>query len=173
MKHLFNSRKKREKAEKLYDCYHSLVRGVTYKILRYPEDAEDAASATWERALKKIELFEDVESQETKALLVLIAERTALNLYQKNRRKMKMEIPLDEHELSAYCVTKDKEIEEMEMKLWMRSLPKPYAEVMIMHYISGISQREIAKVCGISEAAVNMRMSRARVMLRERWMENG
>ena len=167
MERLFNSRKKRERVERLYERYNALVRGVTYKILRYPEDAEDAASITWERVARKIELFTDIESQDTKALLVTIAERMALNLYQKNRRRMELEVPLEESELPSYCVTKDKKMEELEMKLWMSSLPTQYADVMVMYYISGIPQKEIAKMLGISEAAVNMRMSRARAMLRE------
>ncbi len=158
-----------EKIERLYIRYNSLVCGVTYNILRCSEDAEDAAAQAWERILRCLDKIRDEERPETKSLIVMIAERAAIDLYRKKSKKMKVEVPL---ETDAFYATKDLAIENTEVKIWLHSLPKKYAEVLIEYYVNGFSQKEIGKLLGISEKAVDMRIHRGRKMLKERWMKD-
>jgi len=47
-------------------------------------------------------------------------------------------------------------------------LPAPYRETLLLFYFDDASYREIAATLGVSEAAVNARLTKARAMLRER-----
>ena len=158
-----------EKVSRLFRRYAVLIHNVTLSILHSEEDAEDADIHVWEKVMLCLDEIADVDSQETKALLITIAERTAIDMYRRRCKRMETEVSLERYEVETYYSTSDMEMENLETELWMRSLPKQYADVVVMHYIAGISQREIARMLGISEGAVNMRMSRARKMLKERW----
>lgn len=50
----------------------------------------------------------------------------------------------------------------------LRTLPVAYREPLLLRAIEGMPQRRIAEVMGLSEAAVETRLARARRMLRER-----
>lgn len=50
----------------------------------------------------------------------------------------------------------------------VEALPEPYRETLVLFYFEEKSYREIASALGVSEAAVNARLSKARAALRER-----
>ena len=60
-----------------------------------------------------------------------------------------------------------KALENVELYETMRNLPKQYSEVLILHYVNGLTGKEIADLLEMKESAVMQRLSRARKKLRE------
>jgi RNA polymerase sigma factor (sigma-70 family) len=50
----------------------------------------------------------------------------------------------------------------------VEALPVDYREVLMLFYYEDLTYREIAELLGVSSATVNVRLTRARAMLRER-----
>jgi len=50
-------------------------------------------------------------------------------------------------------------------------LPETYRQVLILHYLGGMSGKEIAKFLGTSQNAILLRLSRARLQLKEEMVE--
>ena len=51
---------------------------------------------------------------------------------------------------------------------FVRDLPEQYREPLVLRVMQGLQSRQIAEILGISEAAVDTRVARARAQLRER-----
>lgn len=164
---MVDSPEDKRKIEKLYEKYNRLMYVVAYKILNNREDSEDVVIESWEKIIKHLDKINKIDGQETKSFIVIIVERTAINLYRKNKRRVDKVVSMDEFEDSPFFATKDKDLEHVELYEAMRNLPKSYSNVLVLYYINGLSSKEIAEIMTISEDAVNKRLSRARKKLGE------
>ena len=162
----------KRKVEQLYEKYHRLMYAVAYNILNHYEDAEDATIASWEKIIRHLDKISEIDCKETKSFLVIVVERTAIDFYRKNKRRGALESSFDEYSSSPFFATRDLRVEETELVLWLRSLPKQYSEVSLLYYVNGFTQREIADLLGIKENAVATRLHRARKMLGEELRSN-
>ncbi len=156
----------RGKAEGLYKKYNDLMYTTAYKILKNHEDAEDAVFYAWEKIICHMDKLSDIDCPAAKSFVIIVTERTAIDLYRKRRRRREVEVPIAECESSPYFITKDQRLEEVEFFDIFRSLAKKYSEVMILYYINQFTAREIAELLGLSEAAVLQRLHRGRRRLR-------
>jgi RNA polymerase sigma-70 factor (ECF subfamily) len=57
---------------------------------------------------------------------------------------------------------------ERRLEAGLAALPLPYREVLLLVGVEGLRPAEAAEVCGISPEALRQRLSRARVMLRQK-----
>ncbi len=162
-----DSPEEKRKVEKLYEKYNRLMYVVAFNILKHSQDAEDAVMATWEKIIVHLDKIKKIDCQETKSFLVIVTERTAIDLYRKNRKRGGVLLALPEYEESPFFATREKEFGNVELYHVMRNIPKKYAEVLILYYIQGLTGKEIAKLFDIKEDAVMKRLSRGRKMLRE------
>ena len=156
----------KRKAEQLYEKYNRLMYVVAYNILKQHEDAEDAVIASWEKIINNIEKISEIECRETKNFIVIIVERTSIDMCRKKYKKH--EVSVGDYEEMPYYATHDKEIQDFEMTELFRSMPKKYSEVLMLRYINGFSHGEIAEVLNLSEGTVSSRLSRAKKMLQDR-----
>lgn len=164
---MVDSPEDKRKIEKLYEKYNKLMYVVAFKILKHSQDAEDALMESWEKIIVHLDKINKIDCQETKSFLVIITERTAIDLYRKKRKRGKIVSALSEYEDSPFFATREKEFENVELHHVIRNIPKKYSEVLILHYINGLTGGEIAKLFGMKEDAVMKRLSRGRKMLRE------
>ena len=145
-----DSPKDQRKIVKLYEKYNRLMYVIAYNIVQHHEDAEDVVLAAWERIIKNLDKISKIDCQETKALIVIIVERIAIDFYRRNIYGMK-----------------DAKLDEVEMHQVLQNIPKKYAEVLILYYVNGYKSREIASLLNITESNVTQRLSRARKFLRK------
>lgn len=164
---MVDSPEDRRKIEKLYEKYNRLMYVVAFNILKHCEDAEDVVMGTWEKIIVHLDKIKKIDCQETKSFLVIVTERTAIDLYRKNSKRGGVLLALPEYEESPFFATREKEFGNVELYHVMRNIPKKYAEVLILYYIQGLTGKEIAKLFDIKEDAVMKRLSRGRKMLRE------
>lgn len=157
----------KRKVEKLYEKYNRLMYVVAFNVLKHSEDAEDVVIEAWEKIISHLDKINEIDCQETKSFLVIITERAAIDLYRKNKKRGTIAFALSEYENSPFFATTEKAFENVELYHVIRSIPKKYSEILILHYIYGMTGREIAKLFNLKEDAVMKRLSRGRKMLKE------
>ena len=144
----------RNKFALLYWEYRDLMFYLALRILGSQQDAEDAVQEALLRITEIIEKIHDPVCPETKALVGMIVEGKALDLYRRRRRQAGR--PPEEasslRELTAQA---------------MARLPARQRTVLLLKYDRGLDNREIARVLDMTVSAVERTVSRAKARLRE------
>lgn len=162
----------KRKIEKLYEKYNRLMYAVAYNIMRHVHDAEDVVLESWEKIIRHLDKINEIDSQDTKNFIVIIVERTAIDLYRKNKKRKNVLLHLSEFEESPFFAVKEDMFESIELYEVMRNMPKTYSDVLILYYINCLSTKEIADLLKIKVGTVEKRLSRGRKMLRKELMEH-
>lgn len=164
---LTESENDKDKFEKIYRKYSALMLSRAYDILRDRGLAEDAAHNAFVRILKNLDKLKEVESLSTKSYVMTVLENVAKTMYVK-RSKQKI-YELDEALPNNSDVERDTEIrltaENLAGKI--AELPEKYREIIVLKFLNGLDDGEVASSLGISSAAVRKRLQRAREKLRE------
>lgn len=141
------------------------------------EDAEDILQETFLSAFKNLSRFR--EKSKFSTWLFRIATNFCLML----RRKVKKEtVPFDDSldphkagligELYPWSSDPRRNLSDKELKRILdkviRQLPEKYRIVFLLKDVEGFSNKEIAKILGLSLAAAKARLLRSRLFLREK-----
>ncbi len=157
------------------------VYGLTFRMLRHAQDAEDATQLTF---ISLIEHLEDFREESSLATWVLrIATNHALKIIRKKRGLKTVSLDASEatdrysdlphpEYVAPWAKTsqelaEDRETRE-EIERALGELDDKYRLVFILRDLEGLSVRETAAALDISEANVKVRLLRARLALRER-----
>ena len=150
----------RNKFEIVYEQYKNLMYYVAYRILREERDEEDA----------HIEKISEPVCPKTRAFVVLIVERTAINEY--NRQRRLRGLPLEEEALGASGAWAPEGPEEGDaVARAIAALPARDRELILLKHWQGFSDREIARLLGMKPGAVSRALQRAKEKLSERLRE--
>ena len=186
----------KRKLELLYEKYNRLMYVVAMRVLHHPQDAEDACLTSWEKVIKNLDKIENdvlsryielaprkifadildkidkIDCQKTKSFLVIIVERTAIDLYRKNQRKNQKVQEMDEFETSPFFCKHESGYGESEMMEVFHKIPKLYAEVLILRYVNELGVSEIAELLNIKQNTVSKRIARGIAIIRKEWLGN-
>lgn len=157
----------RARFEELYLAYRGLMFYVANHILRNEQDAEDAVHLAF---LKIAEHMTDIPSgpcQRTRALVVTIAERKAIDLYRAKRRHLMAD--LDELPLSYNQVLPS----DGTLAGAMTALPSRYREVLLLKYYNGYNNSEIAEFLDTTSENVRQIIFRAKGKLAAELLKRG
>lgn len=157
----------RNKFEIIYEQYKNLMYYVAYRILREERDAEDAVHNAFVRIAEHIEKISEPVCPKTRAFVVLIVERTAINEY--NRQHRRRGLPLEEEALGAPEGPEEGDA----VARAIAALPDRDRELILLKHWQGFSDREIAGLMGMKPGAVSRALQRAKEKLRERLREEG
>lgn len=157
------------KFEQLYRKYRILMLHRAREILRDDYWAEDAVSEAFMKIAKSIQKIYDVDSAETRHFVLIITERTAINLYHKLNKNT--EISLEE-------VLEEPAYENASQLLSplaaaIVKLPANYRQVILLKFSEGYSNREIADMLDYSVSKVEKLISRGKKKLRHYLGEEG
>lgn len=170
-----------ESFQKLVGRLQSRVYGLTFRILKQAQDAEDATQQTF---LALLEHLGDFREESSVASWVLrIATNNALRILRKKRTVEMItmsqlscqdsygEVPHPEFiapwTLTAEEILQQAEIQE-ELEKALLELDDKYRLVFVLRDIEGLSVRQAAEALELTEATVKVRLLRARLALRER-----
>ena len=135
------------------------LKPVMYRVcraqLREPHDREDAAQEAILRAWEKQDGLREAKYFETWFIRILI--NTCHDIQRRNRRLVTMDT-LPERE---------PEPENRELYLALTALNEKQRMCVRLHYIEGYGVQEVARMLGIGESAVKVRLMRGRNKLRE------
>ena len=149
--------KQRELYASLYIKYESFMYQTAFKVLKNADDAEDAVHQVFLRLIKN--RFEpDPDDPGIKAYLSVATKHAALDLLQTSG----ITIDPPEYPDSGF---EESLVERMDLYHAISRLPGEYQQVLLLYYFSGLKIREIAAKEGVSYAAVQKRLERAKQML--------
>ena len=157
----------KRKIEVLYDMYNNLMYTVAFNILNHNQDAEDAVIEAWEKIIKNLDKINENDCPKTKSFIVIITERTAIDIYRRNKRRSERVVSLSDYEQSPYFITRDKDVDNLELYDVIKRMPKIYSEALLLYYVNGLTVSEIADLLGVKSGAVEKRISRGRNMLKK------
>ncbi len=170
----------RDFVEKIFEKYHKYIYEIAFNILHNHQDAEDIVDEVMIKIIKNIEKFLHASENEIKAQIVIYGRNTAINLYNKNKRRIK-------HKVNYTYVNEDGEIEEIEIEdpsesmaelvirketveivqRYLQQLSVEHRDAIKLVYALGYSNVEAAKVLEITPNAFGLRLYKAKKKLLE------
>ncbi len=148
-----------DKFERLYLRYRGLLFAVAMKILNQAQDAEDAVQQGFLAAFQNLEKIDQVDSSRTKAFLVVIVERKAIDILRTRaggQVELEDTLPGLEVPLPGDGALADA----------MARLRPGSREVLLLRYYMGYSTRETAEILAISRSAAEKQIWRAKQQLK-------
>jgi len=140
---------------------------VTSIAMNYLKNAADAENITQEVFIKLFLTKKRFKSSEhKKAWLIRVTSNLCKDFLRSVSRHS--HVPLDK---AADIPCFDKDIDGL-LDL-IRKLPPKYRKVVYLHYYEGYTARSIARITGLSESNVNVRLYRARRLLKKEIERDG
>ncbi|MCD7927982.1 MAG: sigma-70 family RNA polymerase sigma factor [Oscillospiraceae bacterium] len=147
-----------DKFERLYLRYRGLLFTVAIEILGQEQDAEDAVQQGFLSAFQNLEKIGQVDSPKTKAFLVVITERKAIDIL---RTRAGGQVELEELPGLEVPLPGDGALADA-----MARLKPGSREILLLRYYMGYSTRETAKILAISRSAAEKQLWRAKQQLK-------
>lgn len=153
----------------LYERYVSRIYNYIYYRTGNPNEAEDLTSRVFHRALNHITHYNN-RGVPFSAWLYRIAHNLVANWHRDNSRRN--EVPLDDQpslatraELPEHALVSNQELESM-LKV-IRKLPAERQQLLILKFVEGMSNAEIATIMMRSEGAIKSLYHRTLLTLRD------
>lgn len=160
----------RDLLEQIYRAYHKEMYYIANNILNNSYDAADVVQTSIIKLIPYIDKINDVQCNKTKYLIVTIVKNTAIDLYRKKNNHPLSEIEAADDILDSISESmEDIVIRLSDAKMIAEKLAQlspEYADVLTLKYNFEFEDKEIAKILKISHANVRVRLSRAKMHLR-------
>ena len=153
-----------EAFELLYRRYVKDVYQYALALLRNPADAEDVTQTTFMNAYRAFRRGDQIEKPQN--WLIKIAHNVARTRYARSTRRVK-EVPLEDH-LDQLAVPEEERPNVEGVLRALGCLPFNQRAALVMRELEGRPYSEIADTLGVSVAAVETLIFRARRSLRVR-----
>ena len=164
---MIESQDDRHRFERIYERYRNLMYHIAYRILRNPQDAEDAVHQAFVSIIQNIHKFVQIDCPETRSFIVIMTERKAIDLI-RIRHSEKI-LPLNEDLVGLEIPAPG----DHGLADALAKLPVRYREVLLLRFDNGYSTRELAKMLGLTESGVRKLIGRAKEALRRILEEDG
>ncbi len=151
----------------LYERHYAAMVWIAYSVLLDRGLAEDAAQQAFARAFEKLSRLRDKER--FGPWLATICRNAAQDMLRDRQRRASFQkVATCEIHHGGNHNGFDRVVKEA-----VDSLPAMYREIVVLHYYTDLSYREIESVLGISGAKVKGRLARARKQIRIRLEAEG
>jgi RNA polymerase sigma-70 factor (ECF subfamily) len=149
--------------EEIFEQHYAMVYRTAYCVTGCVADAEDVVQTIFLRLLERRVSADFVGNP--KGYLYRAAANRSLDVVRARKRRARIETV--EHLADSVPVASTSESEELHRKLYeaIADLQPKAAEILLLHYLHGCSDAEIAKLLGTSRGtiAVNLYRSRSRL----------
>jgi RNA polymerase sigma-70 factor (ECF subfamily) len=151
----------------LYGRYYAPMVWVAYSVLLDRGLAEDAAQQAFAKACKKMRSLKQLDR--FGPWLTTICRNAAQDMARARRRDASVQkIAATEQPAQSGSNGFDRAVKEA-----VNGLPTMYREVVVLHYYSGMSYRQIESVLSISGDRVKGRLARARRQIQDHLEKEG
>lgn len=166
----FETPEKMSLYEEIYKTHAGMMYQAAQSILKNEHTSEDAVHIVFSRLMDHMDTMESFDETQRKSYLLTAVKHSAYDILR--RQKRRREISLEE--IPEGCLSAcDQYDEGKEVVECILRLPIIYREVLQYKYALQRSDREIAAMLGISEAAVRKRIERGKKLLGEMLEGNG
>jgi RNA polymerase sigma-70 factor, ECF subfamily len=146
--------------EQVVRAYANDLFRYLYWLCRDRAQAEDLVQETFARAWAAWQDQRDEKA--VKAWIYTIARNEHARLYERKRLEVDPEVELD----ALVAAPRDPAL-ALDLRKAFAAIPEAFRDCLLLQVLGGLSSAEIAAAAGVTEEAVNMRLSRARRALRE------
>ena len=157
--------------DKIYTDYSRLVYWAAYRVVSHRETAEDVTQTVFTKVLANKATLIKLAEPQLKSWLYRTTTNLALDIVRRNKYEQPDAEPISEliadDSPSPEKVAIDRDRAER-VRQAVDSLDDAYREVVMLHYFSNLTVREISECTGISEGTIKSRLVRARTLLAER-----
>lgn len=157
---------------RLYDHFLPIVYGYVARRVGSREEAEDITSRTFEKALRSIKSLKKGTS--FKVWLYRIAGNTIIDYYRARGRRKSYSLAEAQDMANGKS---DRDFDRVESRISVESmlgiLPRNHREALVLHFLEGLSIKEMAQVLQTSQNACYMRVYRATRALADKLEELG
>lgn len=158
MRRLKNGDKKEFKA--LYDEYVHKALGTSVNIVKNREMAKEAVQETFIRVFKYIGQFDESKAFDPWFFQILINECNRILAKEAKVTRLHRSIGEDEEFAAA------EKVYYRELKEAIANLPEMYRVPIILKYLQGFSEKEIAEVLNINQNTIKTRLKKGKELLR-------
>lgn len=143
--------------------YSNALLSVAYSVLGDFHEAQDAVQEAFLKCYRNLHILND--PAKLGSWLYAIAHRTSLDFAKRSRRTL----PLDETALSSDNITPWLEQYVIHDSVWgaLQELEEKSRSVVVLHYLSEWSMKEIGQFLNMSVSAVESRIRRTREVLKQ------
>ena len=166
--------------ETIFNIYWNMAYFYCFKYLNNKSEAEEAAQDAFFALSRNISKLNDPRS--FKAYFLRILTNTCHNVNKSRKNKnYKMMLSTDDfvrtlaeerEEFLPEAAMKQQEFKN-EIISHIDSLPSKQREVMLLHFLNGLSQAEIAQVLDVKPSIVGNRLFHAKASLKQKLEKNG
>jgi RNA polymerase sigma factor (sigma-70 family) len=150
-----------ETAERLFNEHSGWIYGYCLRLLRSPEEAEDALQATYLNACKSLK--EGIQPHAESAWLLRIAQNTCLTRLRSSGRRARLERVQDVGLLEETVAAPDRTADELiGLVDALGTLPEQQRRAILLREWQGLSYAEVAATLELTQSAVETLIFRAR-----------
>ena len=146
--------------ETVVRTYADMVYKIAYRYVANPTDVDDVFSETFLTYFKKERVFQDEEHR--KAWLIRVTINCAKDLLKGKSSWEELNEAIAEGKGPAVCSE-----EQLDLHQAIRQLRLEYREAICLHYLEGLSVKEISDILGRNENTVKTHLARGREKLRK------
>ena len=154
---------------KLYDMYVDRVYRHLYYRVGSVMDAEDLTQQVFFKAWQAIDRYKRTASPFV-AWLMTISHNLVIDFYRTKYKKdktfLEAEVMADESATSPEQVTEAR-FEQQELRRAILQLPREQQQVILLRFVEGFRNPEVASILGKSEGAIRVMLHRALAKLRQ------
>lgn len=154
----------------IYNNYSRLVYWAAYKVVSNHEAAEDITQSVFERVIHNFKKINELEEAQIKSWLYRTATNLAIDMVRKSSKELLSDEPLDDGVVDFGELPDEVAVERqrsLKVKKAIDKLDEIYRQVVMLHYFSEMTVREISENTNISEGTIKSRLVRARALLAE------
>jgi RNA polymerase sigma factor (sigma-70 family) len=160
-----------ETAEHLFHEHSGWIYGYCLRVLRSPEEAEDALQTTYLNACRS--LNQGTQPRAGSAWLLRIAKNVCFARLRSSGRRGKVERAQDIRVLQDTVAAPERSDELTGLVDALESLPERQRQAILLREWQGLSYREVAHALGVTQASVETLIFRARRSLAGALEEQG
>ena len=178
---LVETEEQRDAINELFLMHCEKMKSIAMSVLHNHADAEDAMMNAFLYMCENASMFEDYKNPRVYGLIFLKTRCAAIDIYRKNKRHAALLATLKEDVLLTSYNADEDDLSDIifnqeNRKLFhevLNSLEDIYRIPVSLKYFYEMRSNEIAAFMGIAESVVNVRIYRARKMLKEICKERG
>lgn len=162
--------------ESLVERHKSVVYGMAMSMLRSREDAEEAAQDTFVKLFRARDQFEDGRPLEP--WLLRIAGNTCRDALRRRRTDALQQVVTDDGERLVEIVADPRSLDVDDAEIGRQAIRHEIGKLsdalrlpLVLKYLNGLTNRQVADTLGISVSNVKVRMARAKDLLQSRLAE--
>ena len=167
--------------EELYFRYNRLILYVLRKYVSNTAEADDLVQTTLERLMQKVDKLKTFDEQALPAYISETAKHVAFNYLKRRGMEMSLFIPEDFDKLTRSLFDQRPSLDDLLIseeraaicRKELSKLPENGQRLLKGKYMLGMEDEELAKMMNCKPSSVRMKMTRARRMAHDAFIEGG